>query len=75
MHFKDIEEQLARWLEELSQFDMVIQHCPGCKHSNADVLSLIPQEEYCTCYEAGVDISSFPCGSCKYCASMQEQWS
>ena len=26
MRFKHVEGQLARWLEELSQFDMTIQH-------------------------------------------------
>ena len=28
LHFKYIEGQLARWLEELSQFDMTVQHRP-----------------------------------------------
>lgn len=37
-----IEGQLARWLEELSQYNMVIQHIPGKKHTNADGLSRIP---------------------------------
>jgi hypothetical protein len=31
-----------RWLEELSQFNMEIQHRPGKKHTNADALSRIP---------------------------------
>ena len=26
LRFKHIESQLARWLEELSKFDMVVQH-------------------------------------------------
>ena len=30
---------LTRWLEILSQFDFVIQHRPGNRHSNADSLS------------------------------------
>ena len=42
MNFKEPQGQLARWLEELSQFDMEIQHRPGKKHANADVLSRIP---------------------------------
>ena len=46
--------QLGRWLEELSQYSMIIQHRPGVKHTNADALSRIPQEhETCNLYEAG----------------------
>ena len=55
-----MEGQLARWLEELSQFDMTIQHRAGCKHSNADGLSRIPEEDYCNCYEAGVHLADLP---------------
>ena len=39
--FQDIKGQLARWLEVLSQFNMMILHCAGSKHANADVLSHI----------------------------------
>ena len=67
--------QLARWLEELCQFDMVIEYYPGCKISNTDGLSHTPEEEYCKCYEAGVDIPLLPCEGCKYCTYMQEEWS
>jgi hypothetical protein len=42
MNFKEPQEQLAKWLEELSQFIMEIQHRPGKKHTNADALSRIP---------------------------------
>jgi hypothetical protein len=37
--FKHIEGQLARWLEELSQYNMTIEHRKGCEHTNADALS------------------------------------
>ena len=41
--FKQPEGQVARWLEELSVFDMEdIEHRPGRKHSNADGLSRGP---------------------------------
>ncbi|KAL5009058.1 hypothetical protein ScPMuIL_014639 [Solemya velum] len=30
--FKNPQGQLARWMEELSQFDMQVQHRPGAKH-------------------------------------------
>jgi hypothetical protein len=42
MNFKEPQGQLARWLEELSQFNMEIQHRLGKKHTNADALSRIP---------------------------------
>jgi hypothetical protein len=38
MNFKDLQGQLARWLEVLSQYIMQIQHCSGNKHVNADIL-------------------------------------
>ena len=32
LRFKYIEDQLARWLKELSQFNMTVIHRPGVKH-------------------------------------------
>ena len=75
MRFKRTEGMLARWLEELSQFDMVIQHRPGVKHANADALSRRPDEmEYCDCYQAGVKLESLPCGGCHFCSRLHNQW-
>ena len=42
MILKEPQGQLARWIEESSQFDMEIQHRLGKKHANADALSRIP---------------------------------
>lgn len=42
MKFKNPEGQLARWLEVLSTYDMLIEHRPGAQHQNADALSRIP---------------------------------
>ena len=39
VNFRHPEGQIARWLEELSQYDMTIVHRPGKKHVNADALS------------------------------------
>ncbi|CAC5401135.1 Retrovirus-related Pol polyprotein from transposon 297,Retrovirus-related Pol polyprotein from transposon 17.6 [Mytilus coruscus] len=42
IRFKNPEGQLARWLEVISSYDMVIKHRPGTQHRNADALSRIP---------------------------------
>ena len=74
--FKYIEGQLARWLEELSQFDMTVQHRPGNRHGKADGLSRIPDEtSFCNCYQAGVDLVDLPCQGCKFCTRAHQQWS
>ncbi len=39
LNFKNPEGQLARWIEVLTTYDMVIQHRPGSQHKNADALS------------------------------------
>ncbi|CAG2220004.1 unnamed protein product [Mytilus edulis] len=76
MRFKHIEGQLARWLEELAQFDMEIVHRPGKKHLNADGLSRIPEcLEDCDCYNAGADVENLPCKGCQYCQRAHTQWS
>ena len=40
--FKNIEGQLARWIEELAVYSMETVHRPGKDHANADGLSIIP---------------------------------
>ena len=40
--FKNPERQLARWLEQLQEYDFEIHHQPGKKHQNADALSRLP---------------------------------
>ena len=42
LNFKNPEGQLARWMEQLSEYDMEIRHRPGSQHKNADALSRIP---------------------------------
>ncbi len=75
MHFKNIEGQLARWLEELSQFDMEVLHRPEKLHSNAAGLSRIPDElGRCDCYMAGTEPDSLPCKGCPYCKRAHRQW-
>jgi hypothetical protein len=75
MSFKNPEGQLARWLEELAQYNMSVMHRKGSEHANADALSRIPDElEYCDCYKAGADVTKLPCGGCSYCTRAQNQW-
>ena len=76
MRFRGIQGQLARWIEQLSQFDMQILHRQGRKHSNADALSRIPDLlEPCDCYRAGADLEHLKCGGCPYCTRAHHQWS
>lgn len=76
MRFRHLEGQLARWMEELSQYDMEILHRSGALHSNADGLSRIPDSvQFCNCYEAGKEVESLPCGGCRYCRRCHSQWS
>ena len=72
LRFKHADGQLSRWLEELSQYDMIIQHRPGKLHVNADWLSRPP--EGCEGYLAGTDVHQLPCGGCKFCRRVTEKW-
>ena len=47
LNFKDPKEQLARWLETLSEYEFTIEHRPGKKHGNADGLSRKPCRHPC----------------------------
>ena len=74
--FKDVEGQLARWLEELGQYDISIVHRSGVSHGNADGLSRIPDDlQRCECYRAGTRLEDLPCGGCAYCERAMKQWS
>lgn len=52
LSFKELEGQLARWLERLEQYDFEILYRKGNFHLNADGLSRCPCEKnpckYCT---------------------------
>ena len=74
MGFKNVEGQLARWIEELTVYNMEIVHRPGKDHVNAEGMSrildpLVP----CNNYSYGCDVQVLPCGSCKYCVWANEQ--
>ncbi|KAL6481658.1 hypothetical protein MHYP_G00097380 [Metynnis hypsauchen] len=72
--FKHPEGHLARWLEELGQYDMQIEHRPGVRHGNADALTRKVADSQCNCYKAGKDISTLSYGGCAHCQRMQQQW-
>ena len=75
MGFKNIEGQLARWIEELAVYNMDIIHRPGKDHVNADGFSRIPDPlRACRCYSAGCSVEDLPCGGCKYCVRANQQW-
>ena len=44
-NFKEPEGQLARWLEQLEEFDFEIVHRRGKLHNNADALSRLPCDQ------------------------------
>ena len=57
LNFRCPDGQIARWLEELQQYDFKVEHRPGLKHINADALSRRP------CVSSG----------CKYCAKLEDK--
>lgn len=75
LNFKNIEGQLARWIEELSQYNIILQHRPGKNHVNADALPRIPDDlNLCNDYKPGVELNQLPCGGCHFCKRAKQQW-
>ena len=74
LNFREPQGQIARWLEEVSQYDMLVTHRPGKKHVNADALSRRPHEEGCMEYKETVELDLLPCGGCKYCRRAHYNW-
>ena len=74
MPFKNPGGQICRWLEALSDYDFIIQHHHGDRHSNADGLSRIPEWQTYDCYVAGQELDTLPCGGCSFCTRAHKQW-
>ena len=75
MGFRSPQGHLARWLEELSQYNMVLQHRSGRNHGNADALSRIPLGEgHCMEYHVGNRLEDLPCGGVKFVKKAHESW-
>ena len=74
MRFKNNEGQLARWIEELQNYDMELLYRAGRDHGNADGMSHLPDMvELCKGYKAGVKKEELPCGGCRFCVRMQDK--
>jgi predicted aspartyl protease len=77
MNFKEPQGQLARWMEELSQYNIILKHRAGNKHANADSLSRPPvPDKTCSNYVMGSSLESLPCfvNNCHYCKKAHENW-
>ena len=76
MSFREPTDQMARWLEILFQFEFVIEHREGKRHSNADSLSRTPCDpDTCDCYNGSQIIEELPCGGCTTCQRRHREWS
>ena len=75
LRFKDPQGQLARWIEELSQYTMILEYRKGRLHTNADALSRVNEQLYCDAFKPGVRLCDLPCGGCKFCTRADQQWS
>ena len=76
MSFKEPADQMARWLELLSQFNFKLEHRAGKKHNNADSLSRRDCDpDQCDCYDRDTIVSELPCGGCEHCIKKHKKWS
>ena len=55
--FKEPEGQVARWLDQLQEFDFSLEHRPGKCHQNADALSRLPCRQ-CGQSHDGIQVES-----------------
>jgi hypothetical protein len=74
LNFRYPEGQLARWMEESSQYNMKIQHREGKKHVDADALFKITHHDECPFYRAGFELQDLACGGCHYCTRAHRNW-
>ena len=76
MSFREPENQMARWLELLSEFDFTVIHHPGAKHNNAAALSrILYDQDECQCYSDNTILDNLPCGGCDKCQKKHQEWS
>jgi hypothetical protein len=72
-HHSLVQDQLARWLEELSQYNMEIRHRPGKKRCNADGLSRISASG-CPIVDLVVRPRDLPSDGCQKCLKAHQAW-
>ena len=76
MSFREPTDQMARWIEILSEYDFVIEHREGRKHGNADAMSRLPCDpDNCDCYDKNTILEELPCGGCPTCRKRHRDWS
>ena len=73
VNFRHPEGQIARWLEELSKYDMAIVHRPCKKHVNADEL-FRDVVQPCKPLAKSVYLEDMSCGGCRYWRRAHEIW-
>ena len=73
--FLNPENQLARWIEILSQYDFTVIYRRGIKHSNANFLSRVGESSSCDCYDGQTILADLLCSGCTDCLKKHEQWS
>jgi RNA:NAD 2'-phosphotransferase (TPT1/KptA family) len=74
VNFKDPQGQLARWLEETSQYNFKVVHRAGKLHGDADAVSRIPQRAPCVEFQPDGNLEELPCGGCEYCVKAHQGW-
>ncbi|VDH93239.1 Hypothetical predicted protein [Mytilus galloprovincialis] len=76
LHFKEPQGQLARWLEELSQYHMTVNTGQVKRHQNADALSRLPDLACPQNRLAAGNVlkHNLPCGACDYCTRAHQSW-
>ena len=75
MSFKNLQGQLAHWLQDMSQYYFQILYRQGKKHGNEDRLSVILiVGEVCDCYTLGSTPESLPCFPNHHCNKVNSQW-
>ena len=70
-NFKNMDGQLSRWAETLSQYNFEMVYRPGKNHISADSLSRRPIDDPCLVIK---DVKSLPCGGCKHCTRVHNKW-
>lgn len=78
LNFKVADGQIARWAEELSQYQFALQYRKGELHGNADGLSRQEElEDTCWRFEEGVRPEHLPCAKdqCRHCPRLFDRWS